>query len=66
MTSAKIFTYQELTEEEVGWTSCGQPVRLDGKVPSSAEAGKDDWTSAAGTIEFFEAQKGETEASTKS
>jgi hypothetical protein len=47
-------TYQERTEEEVGWTSCGQ---LDGKVPSSAGAGIDDWLSAAERIEGFELRR---------
>jgi hypothetical protein len=54
LTVEKRNTYQEPTEEEVGWTSCGQ---LDGKVPSSAGAGIDDWLSAAGKIEGFELQK---------
>jgi len=44
-------TYQELTEEEVGWTSCAQRVRLGGKVPSSADVGKGNWMSAADAIE---------------
>jgi hypothetical protein len=49
--SEKRSTYQEPIEEEVGWTSCGQRVRLGGKVPSSADVGTSNWMSVADAIE---------------